>query len=114
MYGPPLRLLADNGSQFISKLFQEICRLLGLKNLFTSTYHPQTNGQVERFNRTIIAAIRPYASNHSHDWDLITDALTHAYNTEPHEPTSVAPFELVLSRPPPPLSSEAESTVGTQ
>ena len=112
VYGPPLLLLADNGMQFISKLFQEICSLLGVKDLFTTTYHPQTNGQAERFNRTILAAIRHDVSDHPHDWDLFTDALTYAYNTQPHESTSIAPFELVLSRPPPPLSFEAEPTVG--
>ena len=112
VYGPPLLLLADNGKQSISKLFHEICRLLGVKNLFTTTYHPQTNGQVERFNRTIIAAIRHYVSDHPHDWDLFTDALTYACNTQPHDSTSIAPFELVLSRPPPRLSFDAEPTVG--
>ena len=112
VYRPTLLLLADNGKQFISKLFQEICRLLGVKNLFSTTYHPHTNGQVERFNRTILAAIRPYVSDHPHDWDLFTDALTYAYNTQPPESTSIAPFELILSRPPPPLSFEAEPTVG--
>ena len=111
VYGPPLLLLADNGKQFISKLFQEIFRLLGVKNLFTATYHPQTNGQVERFNWTILAAIRHSVSDHQHDWGLFTEALTYAYNTQPHDSTSIAPFELVLSQPPPPLSFGAELTV---
>ena len=112
VYGPPLLLLADNGTKFISKLFQEICRLLGVKNLFTTTYQPQTNDQVERFNRTILVAIWHYVSDHRHDLDLFTDASTHAHNTQPQESTSIAPFQWVLLRPPPPLSFEAEPTVG--
>ena len=44
-YGPPARLLSDNGSQFISKLFQYVCTELKVRNVFTTTYHPQTNGQ---------------------------------------------------------------------
>ncbi|CDF33203.1 unnamed protein product [Chondrus crispus] len=40
VYGPPVTVLADNGKQFVSRLFQEICRILGIKNVFTTTYHP--------------------------------------------------------------------------
>ena len=103
-YGPPKNLLADNGKCFTSKLFQEVCRILNIHNLFTTTYHPQANGQVERFNRTIKAVIRSYLSDHPEDWDLYTGALTYAYNCQPHSSTALAPFELVLSRPPPPLA----------
>ena len=102
-YGPPLDLLSDNGPQFASRLFQETCTLLGIKNVFTTTYHPQCNGQAERFNRTILASLRTYVADHPNDWDLFTDALTYAYNTQPHKSTGTAPFELVLSRMPPSL-----------
>ena len=61
-YGPPVSELADSGKQFVSQLFQEICRILGVKNVFTTTCHPQTNGQVERFNRTILSALRHYVT----------------------------------------------------
>ena len=46
-YGPPLDVLTDNGGQFTSKFFQDVCRIVGMKLRFTTTYHPQTNGQVE-------------------------------------------------------------------
>ncbi len=103
-YGPPSDLLADNGKCFTSKFFQDVCRIINTHNSFTTTYHPQANGQVERFNRTIKAAIRSYLSDHPRDWDLYTGALTYAYNCQPHTSTALAPFELVLSRPPPPLA----------
>jgi Integrase core domain len=47
-------LLSDNSTQFVSRSFAAVCATVGVKQLFTSTYHPQTNGQVERFNRTIL------------------------------------------------------------
>ena len=47
------RLISDNGSQFISKDFQELISLLELKQTFTSANHPQSNGKLERFNRTL-------------------------------------------------------------
>ena len=74
------------------------------KNNFTTTYHPQANGQVERYNRTILAALRTYVADHPRDWDLYTDELTYAYNCLPHTSTDVAPFDLVLSKPPGPLA----------
>ena len=46
-YGPSKTLISDNGKQFATKFFQAVCSLLGLSNIFTSTVHPQTNGQVE-------------------------------------------------------------------
>jgi transposase InsO family protein len=48
-----VRLISDNGSQFISKDFQELIMLLELKQTFTSANHPQSNGKLERFNRTL-------------------------------------------------------------
>ena len=57
-YGPPKTLISDTGKQFAAKFFQAVCSLLGLSNIFTSTYPPQTNGQIERYNRTILAMLR--------------------------------------------------------
>jgi transposase InsO family protein len=48
VYAIPLLLLTDNGTQFISKFFHTVCRLLGVKQLLTTAYHSSTNGQVER------------------------------------------------------------------
>ena len=61
-YGPPAHLLSDNGGQFTAKFFQEVCAIFGIGKLFTTAYHPQTNGQVERFNRTIPAGPRHFCS----------------------------------------------------
>jgi len=54
MYGPPDTVLTDNRLQFASLFFQGVCSLMGIQNLYTSTYHPQINGQVERFNKTLV------------------------------------------------------------
>ena len=44
VYGPPVYLLSDNGTQFTSRCFQNVCRILGVSNLFTTTYHSQCSG----------------------------------------------------------------------
>ena len=61
-YGSPKTLISDNRKQFASKFFQAVCSLLRLSNIFMPTYHPQTNGQVERYNRTILAMTRNYVN----------------------------------------------------
>ena len=103
-YGPPKTLLSDNGTQFASRLFQSVCLEMGTHNLFTSTYHPQTNGQVERFNRTFLSMVRNYINENQTDWDVYAFALSYAYNTHVHRSTGTTPFELILSRPPPEFS----------
>ena len=103
-YGPPRTLISDNGKQFAAKFFQAVCSLLGLLNIFTSTYHPQTNGQVERYNRTILAMLRNYVNEHQDDWDRYATALTYAYTNHVHRSMGTTLFSSVLSRPPPEFS----------
>ncbi len=92
-YGPPAVVVTDNGSQIPSKLCQFACRMLRVKNAFTATYHPQTNGQAERFNRSLLAGLRAFVSDHS-------ELVTYAYNAQVQASTGVATFHLVLSESP--------------
>jgi transposase InsO family protein len=57
-FGVPLRITTDQGRQFESKLFEELCRLLGMKHLRTAAYHPASNVMVERLHRQLKAAIK--------------------------------------------------------
>ena len=100
VFGPPKYILSDNGGQFISKFFQSVCNILGTRNLFTTAYHPQTNGQVERYNRTILAGLRHYCAEHAKDWDQFSSAITFGYNNTIHRATSLTPSQLVLTVPP--------------
>lgn len=100
IFGPPKTILTDKGSNFTSKFMQEVHRSIGIKPKMTTAYHPQTNGQTERYNRTIVAALRKYCSDHPRDWDLFTDAITFGYNSHVHTSTGLTPFDLVISRPP--------------
>lgn len=84
----------------------EVYGILGCKSITTSTYHPQTNGQTERFNRAIISALRSYTAEHISDWYLYAETFTYAYNTQVHSSTGIRPFDLVLSRSPDPLAIE--------
>jgi len=65
-YRPPATILSDNGPQFRFTFFQGVCSLLGISNRYSTTYHAQTNGQTERYNRTIVGQLRTYVEDH-HD-----------------------------------------------
>jgi transposase InsO family protein len=68
-YRHPRYLLTDNGTQFNAKFFLAVFREIGIDKIFTTAYHSQTNGQVERFNRTIINPLRGYVERRQGDWD---------------------------------------------
>ena len=94
-YGPPDTLLTDNGPQLTSVHFRGVVGMLGIRHITSTTYHPQTQGQVERYNRTIVAQLRTYIEDHQDRWDELVSVLTVAYNTRPQQSTGVAPFEFV-------------------
>jgi hypothetical protein len=98
VYGISLLLLTDNGTQFIFKFFQNVCRLLGVKQLITTAYHSSTNGQVERFNQTVLKSVTHFVYEHQDDWDEISGVATYAYNTTIQSTTGFTPFEMILSR----------------
>jgi transposase InsO family protein len=107
VYDPPVSLLTDNGPQFTAKFFQAACAELGIDKVFTTAYHPQTNGHVERYNRTILAALRAIVAKRQDDFDDYTSAVTFAYNCRVHSSLGIPFFELALSRPPLTLSFQA-------
>jgi transposase InsO family protein len=107
VYGPPVSLLTENGPQFTAKFFQAACAELGISRVFTTAYHPQTNGQVERYNRTILDSLRAYVAKRHCDLDEYTSEVTFAYNCRVHSSLGMHTFELTLSRPPLTLSLQA-------
>ena len=58
IFGTPARLLSDRGANFMSSVIDEMCKILGMKKLWTMPYHPQTNGLVERSHQMIMKMIR--------------------------------------------------------
>ena len=65
-HGCPVQLLSD---QFTSRLFQRMSKRLGVQKIFTTSYHHQTNGQVERSNRFISQSLSAYVEKNQGDWD---------------------------------------------
>ncbi len=97
-YGAPLELHTDQGSNFQSELFRNVCKLLDIAQTRTTPYHPASNGQVERFNRTILQMIRCYVDKGQRLWDEHLPLLLAAYRSTPHASTKCTPNRLMLGR----------------
>ena len=96
--GVPERLHSDQGRQFEAAVFQELCRRLGISKTRTTPYHPQSDGMVERFNRTLKDMISKYLKLDGSNWDDVVGAVTFAYNTSKHSVTGYTPFFLAHGR----------------
>ena len=96
--GVPSEMLSDNGSQFVSGVMKEVARILGVRQLYTTPYHPMANGACERFNGTLKQMLRRMCQERPADWDRYLPALLFAYREVPHEATGYSPFELMYGR----------------
>ena len=96
--GVPANLLSDQGTNFTSKLMEEVCQLLGIKKLKTTPYHPQANGLVERFNGTLKAMLKKFSADEPDAWDRYLPYLLFAYREVPQASTGFSPFELLYGR----------------
>ena len=99
-HGAPQKLLSDREANFLSSLVQEVCKILGVKKINTSGYHPQTNGLVEKFNSTLISMIVKSAVVRPADWDTQLPGLLFAYCASAQESTKESPFFLMYGHDP--------------
>ena len=96
--GVPKEILTDQGTNFASKLLAELYRLLHVKAVKTSPYHPQTDGLVERFNRTLKGMLRKTVDKEGKDWDKLLPYVLFAYREVPQSSTGFFPLELIYGR----------------
>ena len=97
-HGVPETLLSDRGTNLLSNLMKDVCELTGIKKVNTTASHPQTDGLVENFNRTLQAMIAKYSAVHGSNWDEFLPRLLFAYRTKCHESTGESPFYLLYGR----------------
>ena len=76
-HGPPRVIISDRGVNFTSRLFQEFCKQFHIEQRFTTSYHPASNGETERFNRTMTSLLRKELDDGHHaQWeDRLGDRL---------------------------------------
>jgi hypothetical protein len=99
-YGCPDKILSDNGKEFKYEMVSILCNRLKIEKKFSSPYRPQTNGLVERTNRTLIAIISKYVHEFQMEWDTCLEDIQFQYNIRPQESLGFSPFELLYGRKP--------------
>ncbi|GFS52302.1 hypothetical protein TNCV_4850271 [Trichonephila clavipes] len=121
-YGVPLQLHSDQIRNFVSAVLKGVCELLGIDKIKTTPLHPQSDGMVERFNRTILNNLSLMVSKNQQDWDQKVPPFLLAYRCTVHEITGTGyspsqmlfgrdlrlPCDLLFGRPPDTPSSPEE------
>ena len=96
LFGVPECLLSDRGTNLLSNLMMELCKILGIKKLNTTAYHTQCDGAVERFNRTLKTILRKHAAKFGCQWDRFLPGILWAYRNTPHTSTGEKPSFLLF------------------
>ena len=100
LWGCPSTLLSDNGPQFCARLATAVYKLLGIRKLTTSAYHPSGNGGVERVNHTMAQMLAMVCNEHQNDWDVHLPHVEYAYNNSVSAASGLAPNEVHIGRLP--------------
>ena len=96
--GVPEEVLSDLGTQFTSDCIKEVSRLLSIRRLTTSPYHPVCDGLVEKFNRSLKRMLRRLCQEQPRQWHRFINPLLFAYREARQEATGFSPFKLLYGR----------------
>ncbi|KAL4085097.1 hypothetical protein QTP88_027389 [Uroleucon formosanum] len=97
-HGIPQTILTDQGTDFLSKIFTKVCKLLQINKINTSPFHPQTNGSLERSHRTLTEYLRHYVDKKLNNWDEYLPYAFFVYNSTEHTSTGYQPYSLLYGR----------------
>ena len=112
-FGVPRQLHSDQGKvwslcncrgkpkrekKFESKLFQELCKITGIEKSKTTPFHPRSDGQTERMNRTLLQMLRTTALEHAENWPAYLPSVLSAYRMTVHSVTNMTPNFAMLGR----------------
>ena len=106
IFGPPRRILTDNGTQFANKTWNLICTIQNIKQKFTTVSHPECNGMLERYHKYLKERLKIIGNIHDLDywdgdsWDKYISCITYSYNITVHSSTQHSPFHLLFGRKP--------------
>ena len=98
VYGTQFQLLSDLGREFDNQILSELCRLMGIHRIKTTSYKPLTNGVAERFHRTLNNALAKVVSENQKDWCERLPSIVAAYRATKHASTGFSPNFLMFGR----------------
>ena len=96
LVGLPKSIQSDQGSNFMSGIFQQVMHELGKHQYKSSAYHPESQGAIERFHQTLKNMIRVYCFDNEKDWDEGIPLLLFAARESIQDSLGFSPFELVF------------------
>ena len=99
-FGWPDKIHTDRGTSFKNELFHSICQMAKIRKLRTGSYRPQTNGQCERFNQTLLNMLGTLPNDAKKWWQDWVPTLTHTYNCTTSKTTGFSPYYLIYGRQP--------------
>ncbi|KAL1197121.1 hypothetical protein V5N11_002000 [Cardamine amara subsp. amara] len=99
-WGLPSNIVSDRDSRFTGKLWTELCKTLGTGLNFSTSFHPQTDGQTEWANSLLECYLRHFVSANQENWAKLLDIAQFSYNLQRSEATGKSPFELATGQQP--------------
>lgn len=112
LFGIPKTILTDQGTNFTAELFKQTCNLLKIKQLWSTPYHPQTQGALERSHSTLKEYLKSYVNEQQSNWHRFVYTAILACNTAIHYTTHFSPYELLFGNKPYVPNSIYEETSG--
>ena len=98
LHGVPSKVVSNRGTQFTSRFWRQLHETLGTRLEFSTTFHPQTDGQTERVNQILEDMLRACALDYGSSWDDNLPYAEFSYNNSYQASLQMAPFELLYGR----------------
>lgn len=100
LWGLPRNIVSDRDPRFTGRLWTELFKMLGTELSFSTSFHPQSDGQTERVNALLEGYLRHFVSANQRDWAKLLDIAQFSYNLQRSEATGRSPFELATGQQP--------------